>query len=170
MSNNNAVVIQYLETLRGICSLLEKISYDETGTCVDDVIEALKQSIAQPQWQGEVDLGYITQPQAPVVPEGWRLVPIKLDVFMALFLTSLKHREKVSAQKMWDEILSVVPTPTPEPAQRDAETMGYINGLIYAGNLKPRVQLGDEGSRVLNDIREQIDAAIALQSSGKKGV
>ena len=54
MSNNNAVVIQYLETLRGICSLLEKISYDETGTCVDDVIEDLKQSLAQPQ--------------APVVP------------------------------------------------------------------------------------------------------
>jgi hypothetical protein len=61
VSNNNAVVIQYLETLRGICSLLEKISYDETGTCVDDVIEALKQSLAQPQ--------------APVVPEGEYLCP-----------------------------------------------------------------------------------------------
>ena len=138
MSNNNAVVIQYLETLRGICSLLEKISYDETGTCVDDVIEALKQSLAQPvpypHCNGKCALGNMadpqcchtivypsmpSQPQAPVVPEGWRLVPIKLDVFMALFLTSLKHREKVSAQKMWDEILSVVPTPTPEPAQRD---------------------------------------------------
>lgn len=61
MSDNNAVVIQYLETLRGICSLLEKISYDETGTCVDDVIEALKQSLAQPQ--------------APVVPEDEYLCP-----------------------------------------------------------------------------------------------
>jgi hypothetical protein len=131
MSDNNAVVIQYLETLRGICSLLEKISYDETGTCVDDVIEALKQSLAQPQ--------------APVVPEDEYLCPNCVTPW------------KCNGPHI------------PEPAQRDerdAETIGYINGLIYAGNLKPRVQRGDGGSRVLNDIREQIDAAIALQSSG----
>jgi hypothetical protein len=45
-------------------------------------------------------------------------------------------------------------------ALRRAEMVGYINGLQYAGNLKTRVQRGDEGSRVLNDIRAQIDAAI----------
>lgn len=45
--------------------------------------------------------------------------------------------------------------------ERDAaEWEGYINGLIYAGNMKSRIHRGDEGSRVLNDIREQIDAAI----------
>ena len=60
MSNNNAVVIQYLETLRGICSLLEKISYDETGTCVDDVIEALKQSPCNPSARRECEMAYQT--------------------------------------------------------------------------------------------------------------
>jgi hypothetical protein len=53
-------------------------------------------------------------------------------------------------------------------AKDDAEWTGYINGLAYAGNMKPRVQRGDEGARVLNDIREQIDSAIlaARQQQG----
>ena len=106
---------------------------------------------------------------------------------MTLFLTSLKHREKVSAQKMWDEILSVVPTPTPEPAQRDeleqlradgdrrdAERMDYLQRQFDSA---ARQNDGREESERLtgallanvsfkySSVRKAIDAAIALQST-----
>lgn len=40
------------------------------------------------------------------------------------------------------------------------EWEGYINGLTRAMNLKSRVPRGDEGTRVMNDLREQIAAEI----------
>ena len=52
-------------------------------------------------------------------------------------------------------------TDNPNPTDGDcAEWVGYINGLVRAGNLRPRIPYGDEGGRVLNDIRAQIDAEI----------
>lgn len=46
-------------------------------------------------------------------------------------------------------------------AQERAEWEGYLNGLIYALNRKPRVPRGDEGTHVLNDLRAQIECEIA---------
>lgn len=46
------------------------------------------------------------------------------------------------------------------------EQQGYINGLIYAGNLKSRVRRDDNGSAVLNDIRAQIDGEIERVAPG----
>lgn len=39
-----------------------------------------------------------------------------------------------------------------------AEWVGYYHGLQRAGNMMPRVERGDDGSRVLNALREMIDA------------
>lgn len=41
------------------------------------------------------------------------------------------------------------------------EWEGYASGLRRALNMKPRVPRGDEGTRVLNDLRDQIMAEIA---------
>lgn len=45
-------------------------------------------------------------------------------------------------------------------AARDAEWVGYVNGLTYAANLRSRFVIDDSGGRVLNDIRAQIVAEI----------
>jgi hypothetical protein len=42
-----------------------------------------------------------------------------------------------------------------------AEWEGYMNGLIFALNRKPAVARGGEGTRVLNDLRGQIEREIA---------
>ncbi len=50
-----------------------------------------------------------------------------------------------------------------EDLSKDAdrrEWEGYNNGLTLAGNLRPSIRYGDDGGRVLNDIRRQIDAAM----------
>lgn len=39
-----------------------------------------------------------------------------------------------------------------------AEWVGYYFGLQRAGNLNPRILRGDEGSRMLNAMRNLIDA------------
>jgi hypothetical protein len=42
-----------------------------------------------------------------------------------------------------------------------AEWLGYRNGLQRAGNMHPRIPYGDEGGRMVNHLRDQIDAEIA---------
>jgi len=39
-----------------------------------------------------------------------------------------------------------------------AELVGQYFGLQQAGNMNPRIERGDEGSRMLNALREMIDA------------
>lgn len=45
------------------------------------------------------------------------------------------------------------------------EWEGFNNGLIRAGNLRPSIVHGDDGARVLNDIRRQIDSAMVKEQS-----
>lgn len=45
------------------------------------------------------------------------------------------------------------------PSKR-LEWEGYVYGLTRALNMKPRIARGDEGTQVLNDLRDQIAAEI----------
>ncbi|WP_122425140.1 hypothetical protein [Pseudomonas viridiflava] len=52
--------------------------------------------------------------------------------------------------------------------RKDAERReweGFNNGLTLAGNLRPSITHGDDGGRVLNDIRCQIDEAMRKDQS-----
>jgi len=42
--------------------------------------------------------------------------------------------------------------------EETAEWVGHYFGLQKAGNMMPRVERGEEGTRVLNALREMIDA------------
>ena len=45
--------------------------------------------------------------------------------------------------------------------EETAEWVGYYFGLQRAGNMTPRVERGEEGSRVLNALRAMIDSEMA---------
>ena len=45
--------------------------------------------------------------------------------------------------------------------EETAEWVGYYFGLQRAGNMMPRVERGEEGSRVLNALRAMIDSEMA---------
>lgn len=46
------------------------------------------------------------------------------------------------------------------------EWEGYINGLTHACNMRPTIPYGDEGGRIVNNLREQLIAEI--QKTEKK--